>query len=403
MTACCGPGDPATEASMNVPLLDLEAQYRSIQDEVLRAVHEVLASQQFILGPAVGALESRIAAACGCRHAVGVSSGSDALLMCLMAEGIGPGDEVVTTPFTFFATIAAIMRVGATPRFVDICPVTFNLDAARLADAVTPRTRAIMPVHLFGLCADMDPVMECAREHGLVVIEDAAQSLGATHRGRHAGTIGDYGCYSFFTSKNLGGAGDGGMVVTDDDARADRLRLLRVQGARPKYHHQVVGGNFRLDTLQAAIVGAKLGHLDRWTEMRRANAAHYAESLAAVASGASGLLALPHEPADRRHVYNQFVVRVADRDHVRACLAEQGIATEVYYPVPAHLQPAVAGLGLGPGAFPVSERCALECLALPVYPELPVASASAVTAALAAAVGHDDALGTVHERGRVGG
>lgn len=375
---------------MKVPLLDLEAQYHSIQEQVLRAVHEVLASQQFILGPAVGALESRIAEACGSRHAVGVSSGSDALLMCLMAEGIGPGDEVITTPFTFFATVAAIIRVGATPRFIDICPATFNLDVTQLEAAVTPRTRAIMPVHLFGLCADMEPVMKVAGRHGLVVIEDAAQSLGAEYHGRPSGSIGDYGCYSFFPSKNLGGAGDGGMIVTSDNARADRLRLLRVQGARPKYHHQVIGGNFRLDTLQAAIVGAKLGHLDRWTGMRRANAARYADLLSGVVDRGLGLLSLPHEPVARRHVFNQFVVRVADRDGVRAKLSAEGIATEVYYPVPAHLQPALSEAGLPPGALPVSERCARECLALPVYPELPAAAAEAVAAALTAAVGAGD-------------
>jgi dTDP-4-amino-4,6-dideoxygalactose transaminase len=371
---------------MKVPLLDLQAQYLSIQDEILRAVHEVLSSQQFILGPAVAALETRIAEYCGSEHAVGVSSGSDALLMCLMAEGIGPGDEVITTPFTFFATVAAILRVGATPRFVDICPDTFNLDVSQLPDAITPRTRAIMPVHLFGLCADMHPIMEISRRHGLIVIEDAAQSLGALYHGRHSGTIGDYGCYSFFPSKNLGGAGDGGMIVTGDEAKADRLRLLRVQGARPKYHHQILGGNFRLDTLQAAIVAAKLPHLDRWAEMRRANAARYTELLSAQLRHTSGLLSLPHEPTGYRHVFNQFVVRVSDRERVRAHLSDHGIATEVYYPVPAHLQPAVAQSDLAAGRFPVSERSARECLAIPVYPELPAAASTAVVAALAESV-----------------
>ena len=357
---------------MRVPLLDLQSQYLSIQDEILQAVHEVLTSQQFILGPAVGSLEAGIADYCGCRHAVGVSSGSDALLMCLMAEEIGPGDEVITTPFTFFATVAAILRVGATPRFVDICPSTFNIDASRLSEAITPRTRAIIPVHLFGLCADMEPLTECARQRGLVVIEDAAQSLGAVYRGQRAGTIGDYGCYSFFPSKNLGGAGDGGMIVTNDASKADRLRLLRVQGARPKYHHQFVGGNFRLDTLQEAALEA---------------------FVTALSPQPARLLSLPHEPADRRHVFNQFTVRVADRDRVRAVLAEKGIATEVYYPTPAHLQPAVSRLGLQPGTFPVSENCARECLALPVYPELPDAAVAAVTSALAFALRRDLPVG----------
>ncbi len=374
---------------MKIPLLDLESQYRLIQGEILQAVHEVLASQQFILGPAVADLESRIAVASGCRHAVGVSSGSDALLMCLMAEGIGPGDEVITTPFTFFATVSAILRVGATPRFVDSCPTTFNLDTSRLAEAVNERTRAIMPVHLFGLCANMDPIMDCARQHGMVVIEDAAQAFGATHRGRPAGSIGDYGCYSFFPSKNLGGAGDGGMIVTSDSAKADRLRILRVQGARPKYHHQIVGGNFRLDTLQAAIVGVKLRHVGAWTDLRRANAARYVELLGQHAGEQNGLLSLPHEPTGRRHVYNQFVIRLADRQRVRDGLSEAGISTEVYYPVPAHQQPAVASLGLKAGAFPVSERCSLECLALPIYPELPEAAARAVAAALGDLTGCD--------------
>jgi dTDP-4-amino-4,6-dideoxygalactose transaminase len=379
---------------MNVPLLDLEAQYRSIQSEILEAVHEVLASQKFILGPAVTNLESRIAEALGCRHAVGVSSGSDALLMCLMAEGIGPGDEVITTPFTFFATVSAILRVGATPRFVDICPTTFNIDASRIAEAITKRTRAIMPVHLFGLCADMDAIMDCARDRGIIVIEDAAQAFGATYRGRHAGTIGDYGCYSFFPSKNLGGAGDGGMIVTNDDAKADRLRILRVQGASPKYHHQIVGGNFRLDTIQAAIVGVKLRHVVAWTEQRRANAARYFDLLAETTRRQTGLLSLPREPLHRRHVYNQFVVRLADRQRVRAGLSAAGIGTEIYYPVAAHLQPAVASLGLAAGAFPVSERCAQECLAIPIYPELPESALRAVAGALAGLAGGDPSEGS---------
>lgn len=369
---------------MEVPFLDLAAQHRGIEDEILRAVTEVLVSGQFILGPAVADLESRVAAFCGGAHAVGVSSGSDALLMCLMAEGIGPGDEVITTPFTFFATVAAILRVGATPRFVDIRTDSFNLDSDRLADAITPRTRAVIPVHLFGLPVDMAPVMDCARRHGIVVIEDAAQAIGAEWRTRRAGAIGDYGCFSFFPSKNLGGAGDGGMVITNDEARADRLRLLRVQGARPKYHHLVVGGNFRLDTIQAAILNAKLGRLDQWTAARRANAARYVELLSDLVDGKSRLLSLPHEPDDRHHVFNQFVVRVAERDHVRSALADRGIATEVYYPIPAHLQPALADLAAP--SLPMSERCARECLALPVFPGLGDVSARAVAAALRAAV-----------------
>lgn len=278
--------------------------------------------------------------------------------------------------------MSAILRVGATPRFVDICPTTFNLDTSRLAEAVNERTRAIIPVHLFGLCADMDPIMDVARQRGVVVIEDAAQAFGAKYRGRHAGSIGDYGCFSFFPSKNLGGAGDGGMIVTDDAAKADRLRILRVQGAHPKYHHQMVGGNFRLDTLQAAIVGVKLRHVGVWSDLRRANAARYVELLGQYAGGHSVLLSLPHEPPAQRHVYHQFVIRLADRQRVRDGLSAAGVGTEVYYPVPAHLQPAVARLGLKAGAFPVSERSARQCLALPIYPELPEASVHAVAAAL---------------------
>lgn len=377
-------------AISQVPLLDLQAQYRSIKDELLAAVHDVLASQQFILGPAVTALETRIADYCGIRHAVGVSSGSDALLMCLMAEGIGPGDEVITTPFTFFATVAAIMRVGATPRFVDICPTTCNMDVSRIEAAVTSRTRAIMPVHLFGLCADMEPVMAIAARHGLVVIEDAAQSLGATYHGRHSGTLGCYGCYSFFPSKNLGGAGDGGMIVTADDAKADRLRLLRTQGARPKYHHHVIGGNFRLDTLQAAIVGVKLRYLDAWAEARRNNARRYCRLLAERGPLPPGLLHLPEEPAGYGHVFNQYVIRLAERDRVKAHLTSVGVGTEVYYPVPAHLQPALAHFGHRVGDFPVSERAAEECLALPVYPELLPEAAHYVTTTLLASLGETD-------------
>lgn len=356
---------------MRVPMLELTSQYRVDREDLLRAIEGVLETGQFILGPAVADLEGRIAAFCGCDHAVGVSSGSDALLISLMAEGIGPGDEVITTPFTFFATVAAILRVGATPRFVDIRPDTFNLDPDLLEAAVTPRTRAVIPVHLFGLPVDMDRVTACARTHGLVVIEDAAQAIGAAWRGRRVGSLGDYGCFSFFPSKNLGGAGDGGMVTTGEDARADRLRLLRVQGARPKYHHVVVGGNFRLDTLQAAILTVKLSRLDSWNAMRRAHAGRYAERLVD-AAGTSALLGLPHEPDGCRHAYNQFVVRVSDRDRIRAALGEQGIATEVYYPVPAHRQPALGGGDVV--SLPVSERCAQECLALPIWPELPEAT-----------------------------
>src|SRR5438876_7031394 len=262
---------------MNVPLLDLKAQYATIKPAVDAAIAEVMESQHFILGPKVEQCEKAIAQYSGCSHAVGVSSGSDALLACLMAEGIGPGDEVVTTPYSFFATAGAIARLGATPVFVDIDPATYNIDASQIRSRITDKTRAIIPVHLYGQMADMDAVMRVADQHGLVVIEDAAQAIGAEYKGRRAGSIGHYGCLSFFPSKNLGAAGDGGMIVTNDAGRAERLKCLRAHGAKPKYHHKVVGGNFRLDALQAAIVTAKLRHLDEWTAGRQRNAQKYGQ------------------------------------------------------------------------------------------------------------------------------
>jgi dTDP-4-amino-4,6-dideoxygalactose transaminase len=367
-----------------VPLLDLKAQYDAIRPEVERAIREVMESQHFILGPHVTACEAAIAAYCGAPHAIGMSSGTDALLACLMAEGIGPGDEVITTPYTFFATAGTIARTGARPVFVDIDPVTYNIDADAIGAAVTSRTKAIMPVHLYGQSADMRKVMSVARAHGLVVIEDAAQSLGAEFDGRRSGTIGDYGCFSFFPSKNLGAAGDGGMVVTNDARRAERLAMVRTHGSRPKYYHQIVGGNFRLDALQAAIVTAKLPHLDAWTEGRRRNAERYdrlfGASRIAVATTrevtggsdyASGVVqvVLPASGPDR-HVFNQYVIRVASRDALKQFLHDNGIATEIYYPVPMHLQQCFADLGHGVGDFPASEKAALETLALPIYPEL---------------------------------
>ena len=362
---------------MKVPLLDLAAQYASIKPEIDEALGRVVASQRFVLGPVVQACEEAVAAHVGSAHGIGVSSGTDALLVALMAEDIGPGDEVVTTPFSFFATAGAIARVGATPVFVDIDPVTFNIDAALIEDAVTARTRAILPVHLFGQMAEMTSIMEVARRHGLVVIEDAAQAIGARHDGRRAGSVGHYGCFSFYPTKNLGGYGDGGIVVTDDSARATRLRALRVHGETTRYHHRFVGGNFRLDALQAAVIHAKLPHLDRWTEARIANAALYrrllAESAAAQAEDRAApspaALVLPRVVTER-HVFNQFVVRVADRDRVQARLAAAGIGTATYYPVPLHLQECFAELGYRPGDLPNADRAAHEVLALPMFPEL---------------------------------
>lgn len=361
---------------MPVPLLDLEAQYIAIRDEVREAVDRVLESQRFILGPEVEALEREVAAYSQCPHGIGVSSGTDALLVALMAIGIEPGDEVITTPYTFFATAGSIARLGAKPIFVDIDPVTYNLDPQDIEAAITPRTRAILPVHLFGQMADMDPIMEIARGHGLRVIEDAAQAIGAEYRGRRAGSIGDLGCFSFYPSKNLGGIGDGGMVVTNDAALADRVRLLRGHGARPKYYHHAVGGNFRLDAIQAAVLRVKLRHLDDWTAARQRNADLYRALFAASGLSMERLgpdtpgIVLPTDVGHGRHIYNQFVIRAAGRDGLQAHLKAAAIGTEIYYPVPLHLQPCFADLGYRQGHLPHSERAALETLALPIYPEL---------------------------------
>lgn len=350
---------------MNVPLLDLKAQYATIKTEVDKAIAGVLESQHFILGPMVERCEQAIAAYSACSHAIGVSSGSDALLACLMAENIGTGDEVITTPYSFFATAGAIARLGAVPIFVDIDPATYNIDPSEIVSKVTSRTRAIIPVHLYGQMADMDPIMRLADDHGLVVIEDAAQAIGAEYKGRRAGSIGHYGCFSFFPSKNLGGAGDGGMVVSNDAHRAEKLRCLRGHGAKPKYYHKLVGGNFRLDAIQAAVVSAKLPHLDDWTAARQRNAKRY-DRLFEEAGVPIGLPAVKTD----RHIFNQYVIQVSSRDELQASLKQKGIGTEVYYPVPLHLQECFAYLGYKSGAFPHSERAAKETLALPVHPEL---------------------------------
>ena len=359
------------EKIMRVPLLDLKTQYAMIKDEIEAAIADVMVSQQFILGPKVAECEKAVARYSGCAHGIGVSSGTDALLICLMAESIGNKDEVITTPYTFFATAGSIARVGATPVFVDIDLSTYNLDISEIASKITDRTRAIVPVHLFGQMADMDAVMKVARKHNLVVIEDAAQAIGAESKGRRAGSIGDYGCFSFFPSKNLGAAGDGGMVVTNDAERAERVRILRNHGSEPKYYHKVVGGNFRLDAIQAAVVSAKLPHLDTWTECRQRNATRYEKlfSEAGLANRKRGLVTLP-EPSCGRHIFNQYVIQVPERNELRAYLANEGVGTEVYYPVPMHLQECFRYLGHGRNSFPKSERAANETLALPIYPEL---------------------------------
>jgi dTDP-4-amino-4,6-dideoxygalactose transaminase len=353
---------------MKVPMLDLQAQYAPIREQLLEAVTRVCDSQRFILGPEVEALESALAKAIGVRHAIGVSSGTDALLVALMALDIKPGDEVVTTTYSFFATVGVIRRLGATPVLVDIESDGFNIDPAAVERAITPRTRAILPVHLFGLMADMDPLLRIGRAAGVPVIEDAAQAIGAEYHGKAAGTLGSLGCFSFFPSKNLGAFGDGGLVTTNDDGLAARVRLLRVHGAKPQYYHQLLGGNFRLDALQAAVLRVKQPHLAAWTAARQANADRYRRLFAD--AGLADTVGLPLERPNQTHIYNQFVIRVPERDRVRQKLEAQGIGTAVYYPVPFHLQECLAELGIGEGAFPNAEAAARETLALPIYPEL---------------------------------
>ena len=349
---------------MQVPLLDLKAQYATIKNEVLAAVAEVLESQRCIGGPKVEELEKRIAQVSDCRYAVGVSSGTDALLACLMSLEIGPGDEVITTPFTFFASPGSIARTGAKPVFVDIDPKTYNLDPERIEAAVTRNTKAIMPVHLFGQMADMDPIMEVANRHGLAVIEDAAQSISSTYKGRKAGSIGTTGCFSFFPSKNLGGIGDGGMVVTNDQSLCERLMILRDHGQKPQYYYHYIGGNFRLDPIQAAALLVKLPHLDRWSQERRQNSAYYDERFAGT------VVRTPYISSHCVSVYNQYCIRVPRRDELVSHLRTKGIGCAVYYPVPLHLQKCFEYLGYGHGDFPQSEKAAREILALPIYPEL---------------------------------
>jgi dTDP-4-amino-4,6-dideoxygalactose transaminase len=352
---------------MKVPLLDLQAQYATIRAEIRGAVDRVCESQHFILGPEVEALEQEVSAFSHARHGIGVSSGTDALLVALMALGVRPGDEVITTTFSFFATAGVIARLGARPVFADIDGETFNLDAGDLRSKITQRCKAIMPVHLFGACADMDPILTAARDSGIAVIEDAAQAIGAKDgRGRSAGTIGSLGCFSFFPSKNLGAFGDAGMVVTQDDQLAEAVRVLRVHGGKPKYHHGVIGGNFRIDALQAAVLRIKLKYLAGWTEARRRNAQRYRNYFSD-----AGLLEQIGLPKDHPgHIYNQFVIRCPRRDELQAYLKTRQIGTEVYYPIPLHLQRCFAELGYRNGDFPHAEKAALEALALPIYPEL---------------------------------
>jgi len=360
---------------MKVPLLDLKKQYHSIKEEILTVAEEIFESQYFILGPRVEALEKDIAGYCSSKHALGVSSGTDALLISLMAADITSQHTVITTPYTFFATAGSIFRTGARPIFVDIDPDTYNMSPEGLENVIDSMTdnelaslKAVIPVHLYGQCADMDPILKIAKQYNLFVIEDAAQAIGAEYRGRRAGSMGDFGCFSFFPSKNLGAFGDGGMVITGSDELYDKLRVLRVHGSHPKYYHKLAGGNFRLDAIQAAIVSVKLKHLDKWTKSRQENARKYRELFAN--SGIDDVIKLPVEKEDR-HIYNQFVICVKDkRDDLRLFLNEGGVGTEIYYPIPMHLQECFLDLNYKKGDFPVAEHAALHTLALPVYPEL---------------------------------
>jgi dTDP-4-amino-4,6-dideoxygalactose transaminase len=363
------------------PFLDLQAQFISIRAEILAAVIRVLESQHFILGPDVDAFEQDIARLVGCQCAVGCASGSDALLLALMALEIGARDEVITTPFTFVATAGSIARLGARPVFVDIDSNDFNMDPSEVVKAITPRTRAIMPVHLFGLPADMDSILEISRAHRLAVVEDAAQAIGARYHGKAVGSMGIAGCFSFFPSKNLGGAGDGGMITTDDPELAERLRILRAHGSRTKYQYEVLGINSRLDSLQAAILKTKLFHLEKWTTSRRRNADLYRTLFSDF--GLDDIVQLPAVIRDRTHVYNQFVIRTPRRDDLREHLRERGIPSEIYYPHPLHLQRAFSYLGYYRGSFPKSEAACSQVLALPIYPELSFDQLQMVVATIA--------------------
>jgi dTDP-4-amino-4,6-dideoxygalactose transaminase len=353
---------------MSVPLLDLKAQYAPLRAEILAAVTRVCDSQYFVMGPEVDALERELAAMLEVRDAVSVSSGTDAILLSLMALGVKPGDEVITPTFSFFATAGCVSRLGATPVFVDIDPVTFNIDPKKVAAAITPRTKAIIPVHLYGLVADMDALAAGAAEAGVPLIEDAAQAIGARRNGKQAGSMGLAGCLSFFPSKNLGAFGDGGLVTTNDASLAKEMRLLRNHGAEPKYFHSRIGGNFRLDALQAAVLRVKAPHLPSWTEGRRRNADRYRKLFAA--AGLDKTLTPPVEPGGCFHIYNQFVIRGPERDALRAHLTAKQIGTEIYYPVPFHRQECFASVGADVNGYPHADAAANTSLALPIYGEL---------------------------------
>lgn len=364
-----------------MPLLDLAAQYAPLREEILAAVTRVCDSQRFIMGPEIEALERELAAMLGARHTVAVSSGTDALLLALMVLDIKSGDEVITSAYSFFATAGAIARLGATPVFVDIDLETYNLDPESVRAAITPRTKAILPVHLFGLAADMDPIVDSASRAGIPIVEDAAQAIGATYKGRTAGTIGSFGCFSFYPSKNLSAFGEAGLLSVNEDALAHRARVMRTHGMEPKYHHALIGGNFRMDALQAAILRVKAPHLTAWTDARRRNAQHYAALFGE--AGLTEQIKLPVEPAERRHIFNQFVIRTPRRDDLREHLTARGIGTEIYYPAPLHLQPCFRYLRHHRGDFPAAERAAADSLALPIYGELTSLQRQTVVGAIA--------------------
>jgi dTDP-4-amino-4,6-dideoxygalactose transaminase len=354
-----------------VPMLDLQAQYEPIKDEVLEAIKEVFDSKQFIMGPKIVALENEIATYCGCKHAIGVSSGTDALIISLMALGIGAGDEVITTPFTFFATAGSISRVGATPIFVDVDPDTYNINPDLIEAKITSKTKAIIPVHIFGQMADMDKIMDIAKKHNLKVIEDAAQAIGCNYKSsvdgkiKEAGSVGDTGCFSFFPSKNLGCCGDGGIVTTNNDELAEKMRVLRDHGSKPRYYHHTIGGNFRLDALQAAVLSVKLKGLEDQHAKRNANAQFYNDAL-------KDTVKIPTVKDGFRMIYNQYVIRSENREPIQQSLQDNNIGNAIYYPVPLHLQPCFAYLGYKEGDCPEAEKAAQEVLAIPVYSELTV-------------------------------
>jgi dTDP-4-amino-4,6-dideoxygalactose transaminase len=370
-----------SDTTAGVPLLDLQAQYKPLRAEILAAIERVCDSQRFIMGPEITALEQEMTAMLGVRHAVAVSSGTDALLLALMALDIKAGDEVVTPTYSFFATAGAVARLGATPVLVDIDDATFNMDPAKLAAAITPKTKAIIPVHLFGQSAEMGPILEVAAASGIPVVEDAAQAIGASYKSHPAGGLGAFGCFSFFPSKNLGAFGDAGLLTTNDEALAKKARLLRTHGMEPRYYHHLVGANFRMDALQAAILRVKAPHLAGWTERRRQNADRYRALFRD--AGLSDRVTLPVEAAGRRHIYNQFVIRVADRDGLKTHLDAARIGTEIYYPVPFHQQPCFAYLGHRTGDFPRAERAAQDSLAIPIYSELTQAQQERVVSEVA--------------------